>query len=241
MSLQEWRSRVIAELRRQRLPERNVERLADELTEHAIDALSADENPSSEQDLDRLVGEPHVLAAVAKSEFKKNGIASRNPLLVFLIGPIFAVYGSLLGLIVVAALASCVGGLISPRFAEGRLESPEQAAVAYRICQLVSLTLRFFPFVLSSWIFAKLSVRNGHRVWGFVACGIIAVSAFYLRSVAQLQTRPDHRVFVVCDVIAIPQWNLTQITQAAVPLLVGGWIYWQSRKSALDRASVLSS
>jgi hypothetical protein len=241
MTLQRWRSRLVEELLRQGLPKKQVDRLVEELTDHAEDVLSENQSIDADQALESRLGSPAQLAAVAKEEFKQSTFAGRHPLLTFVVGPIATALGIFAITLLVIAFVTWSASLIDPEIETNPISSAQNAIVAYRICQTVSLFFRFVPFVLSAWVFVTLSRRTGLHSWSFLACLVVAVSAFCFKSVAVLQSQPDRRVYIHVDlshIDLIDNLNFTQIMQAIVPLAFGTWLYWRCSRNSRSVPSV---
>jgi hypothetical protein len=82
-----WRDKLQSDLRRQGLPAVYIERLVEELTDHAIDSQTENSSMEAQQVFEQL-GTTEHLAAIARQEFRRRTFASRYPVLTFILGPV---------------------------------------------------------------------------------------------------------------------------------------------------------
>jgi len=172
--LQSWRKQLEQELCRQRLPRKQIERLVDELTDHALDLLSGDHSMDAGQKLESRLGSPEQLAQVARGEYVKSTFAARRPVLAFIGVPIVTMLGTVVGLVVffgvlAALLEKVAGGGLSLQAKNTLIE-------------IGSLLVRFVPFVLSTWLVVRFGRRSDRYTWSKVGVGLIVLVAFLFTS-----------------------------------------------------------
>jgi hypothetical protein len=228
MVSQHWRSQLVEALNRQSLPSAYVDRLVEELSDHASDLFM--ENPSMEaqQNVATRLGTPEQLAAVAKAEFQRRTFAGRHPVVTFVAGPIVAVIGTFVAnaLLVIAAL------LLVEEAMGGSFLKHERNTSAFAfdvgVLQVLNCCIRFVPFALPAWFFVRLGRRSELRAWTMTACGIVAVAALFLSAVVNPGTAKGEGTWIID-----PTWRIgfDQIVQAAVPLAFGMWMLWRSSVS----------
>ncbi|HWB13844.1 MAG TPA: hypothetical protein VG826_31750 [Pirellulales bacterium] len=225
MASQQWRDRLRQELDRQGLPSEYVSRLVEELSDHATDILQENASMEAEYVDNQRMGSPEGLASFARSQFQRRTFAGRHPLLTFLAGPIFAILGTLVAICLtvffVAWLMDCAtGGTLS---ANDELGLPP-SVFEMRIVQAVNLVVRFIPFGLSAWLFARLGDRAGLRLWSVGACGIITLMAFLFSSVVRPASGQAPQMWIIGVGM---NFDLDQVWQATMPLALGLWLIWQ--------------
>jgi len=217
-----WNERLVAALRRQGLPTDYVNRLVEELTDHATDLSRENNSMEAEQNVEARLGSPEYLATFAKKELQRLTFAGRHPVVTFVAGPIVAVIGTflvtlLLGLLAYGLLDVATGGSLTANDDLGLPPSPFELGVM----QFANLVVRFVPFALSAWLFVRLGRRARVRTWSFVACGIVAAVAISFWSEMIITSDGMGAWFVGFG------WRndiaLGQILQALVPLALGVW------------------
>ncbi|HEX4145650.1 MAG TPA: tripartite tricarboxylate transporter TctB family protein [Pirellulales bacterium] len=237
MASQRWRDRLFEELHRQGLPSSYVSRLVDELTDHANDLLRENPSMDAEQNADARLGTPEHLAAVARAEFGRRTFAGRHPIWTFLVGPIVAVIGALIGTFatIVAAwyaiawlVDTATGGSLSAIDANGGPPPSFVTWVADLSYFSYTAIMRFVPFVLSTWIFVYMGRRSGLRWWSMTACGLIAAIAVFFSATVIPQTAHSNGLLMYGF-----DWRIgtARILQAVVPLAFGAWMLWRSSAS----------
>jgi hypothetical protein len=229
MASQPWRNRLIAALHRQGLPNAYVDRMVEELSDHATDLFLEDPSMDAQKEIDARLGTPEQLAAVAKIEFQRRTFAGRHPILTFIAGPLVAVIGTLVAnfLLVVGTcelLDLALGGALSAN--DGMNLPPSGFEVS--LMRAMNCVVRFIPFALSAWLFVRLGRCSGRRIWSIVACGIVAVAAIFFWSVVTPGTAQSRGTWMMGI-----GWNigLDQLLQAAVPAALAAWMLWRSSAS----------
>lgn len=222
MASQQWRKRLIEALHRQGLPRAYMDRLVEELSDHSIDLFKENLGMDAEQTVDARLGTPEQLAVVAKAEFRRRTFAGRHPALTFLAGPLVAVIGTM-----TAGVLLLIASLLLVEALGGSLNERNTPAFAFElgVVQVLNCVIRFVPFALSAWFFVRLGRRSGVRAWTMVACGIVAVAAVCFSAVVNPGTAKGEGSWMIGV-----GWKmgLDQILQAAVPLGLGVWLFWQS-------------
>ena len=247
MASPSWRSRLIEALQRQALPRAYVQRLVEELSDHAADLSLEEQSMEAQLDLDARLGTPSQLAAVAVREFQRRTFAGRHPWLTFLAGPFVVVIATFVATLLLlvgfywlldVVLGAALGSSLS---ANEEMNTPP-SAFEIGLMQSGNLVMRFVPFALSAWFFAALGRRCARPVWGVVACGIVAVLAISFLSVIDLPG-PNNNLGAWMMGFSWGTIGLAQILQAAVPLALLGWLLWplinrdRVKTTSLARAS----
>ena len=232
MTLQCWRKRLVEALRRQGLPNNRVERLAEELTDHALDLFSENASMDVDEDFESRMGTREQLATVAKDQFNRSSFAGRHPALTFIAGPVVTVMGCLFTTILL--ILSTIG--IANWLKATNLPLSTFDVV---IIGCINLTARFLPFVLSTWIFVHLGRRSGRHSWSVPACGIIAVLGLLFTSTIIPPTEKNEWIWVI-DIIQGERWKMDpdHVLQAFVPFGLGAWFYWQSARDFSNKLSM---
>ena len=229
MASQQWHDRLRWELGRQGLPSEYVSRLVEELSDHAVDILQENSSMEAEHADNQRMGSPESLASFARLEFRRRTFAGRHPLATFLAGPIVAILGTLAAIFLtvfcVGWLIDCAAGLINGDTG-GALSANDEfgLAVGMGMVQALNLMIRFVPFGLSAWLFARLGRRAGLRLWSVAACGIVTLMAVLFSSAVRPASAhsPGDLVFGLGL-----KFGLGQVVQAAMPLALGLWLVWQ--------------
>ena len=232
MPSQQWHDRLRQELDRQGLPSEYVSRLVEELSDHATDILQENSSMEAEYVDAQRMGSPQGLASFARSEFRRRTFAGRHPFVTFLAGPILAIVGTLVAIFL---MAFCLGWLIDyvawlidwP--ADGILSANDElglppSGVERWIVEALVLMVRFIPFGLSAWLFARLGRRSGLRLWSVGACGIITLLAVLFSSVVRPASAHSPEMWIIGVGL---RFGPDQVLQAAMPLALGLWLVWQ--------------
>jgi len=169
------------------------------------------------------LGAPELLASAAKKALTGRTFAGRHPILTFLIGPIPVV--ALVWYATVVGCALCKG-YVTP-MVPATLNPPTifEWILTYG-CVYVS---RYLPFVLTAWLFARLAKRTGHPTWGLAACGIVAYFAFTFITRVRPPSEQYNLSVGFSFVLGLAYWQ-ERILQAAAPLLLGLWTWWQTAR-----------
>ena len=226
MASRRWSDRFRQELRRRRLPGDYVERLVEELSDHAADLLQENPAMDAENDLEKRLGTPEQLASAAAAEFRRRSFAGRHPILTFIGGPFVAILATLVAVLLFIVAASELVDLAT----DGGLEANDAARQPPSDWEMgllrgLSGVVRFVPFVLSGWLFVRLAGRSGLRMWGAAACGIVAVAAFCFSSVVGQSPHNGMGTWMFGF-----GWRagLDQVVQAVVPAALAAWLAWQA-------------
>lgn len=210
--LQSWRKQLEQELCRQRLPRKQIERLVDELTDHAQDLLSGEHSMDAEQKLDSRMGSPEQLAQVARGEYIKSTFAARRPALAFIGVPLVTMFGTVVGLVVFFGVLSSfldkmVGGSLSLQTKNAFVE-------------FGSLLVRFVPFLFSTWLVVRFGRRSDRYTWSKIGIGLIVVAAFMFTSTVLPRVGETRGQWMLKLGIG-ESLNWSHVLQAAVPLAFG--------------------
>ena len=228
MTLQRWLDRLRHELRRQGLPRCHVDRLVEELTDHAKDIFTENQSMDAEQNLERM-GTPEQLATVANNEFKRSTFVGRHPVPTFVAGPVISMFAMLYAGMIMIGFSCCVldwmmgWETVSITFVNG-------------FFQCGSLVDRIVALGGSTMLFVYLGRRTGHFRWSLVACAIIAITPFFFTSIVVPKTDQHLGLFTVGIGF---DGRLDRIWQSVVPLGFGLCIYWQSSRSRSNKVSFL--
>jgi hypothetical protein len=223
MANRHWRDRLRQALARQALPAAYVERLVEELSDHAAD-LSLEDSSMEAPNIDDRLGSPDHLAIAARREFQRRMFAGRHPALVFLGGPLVVVcamfVASTLLLLGCCWLVDAVlGGALQANDAANMPPTPFEVG----LMQTLNWVMRLLPFAASGVLFAALGRRSGRPIWGAIACGIVAVFATCFWSKVDV---PDIQGELGTWTMGLgwPPIAAVRFVQAAVPLLLGIWM-----------------
>jgi hypothetical protein len=225
----QWRDRLAQQLYRQRLPTAYIDRVVEELTEHATDLFMETNSMDAELNLEARLGNPEQLARLAKREYQRRTFAGRHPVATFVAGPLVALVGTfLLSCLLVFAIYWLIdlatGGSLSAN--DGKHLPP--SSLEMRLIQIFNFTTRFVPFALSAWLFVRLGRRSGLRAWSLTACGIVSVVAAFFTSI--VAGGPDNSQGTWTIGLS-SNIGLDQLVQAAVPVALGAWTLWQSPRN----------
>ncbi|HWA98689.1 MAG TPA: hypothetical protein VG713_09360 [Pirellulales bacterium] len=183
MASQAWRSQLIEALHRQHLPRRYIERLVEELSDHADDLFLESPNMDVQPHNDARLGTAEQLAQTAKLHFRRSTFAGRHPVVTFVAGPLMSMVAALIGtvllLVAVVWLVDCVtGGVLSKNDGTGLPPSPFEMT----LMQVMNCIVRFVPFAWSTWCFVRLGRHSGLSRWSIASCGIVAATAILFYS-----------------------------------------------------------
>jgi hypothetical protein len=239
MASPQWRDRLRQELRRQRLPSDYVNRLVEELSDHATDLLQESASMDAEYLAETRLGAPEQLALLARSEFRRRTFAGRHPLVTFVAGPIVAIIGTFLAICLTAFALSwlidrAMGGSLS---ANEELYLPP-SSLEMGIVQVFNALVRFVPFAVSAWLFVRLGRRAGLRGWSIGACGIVAFVAAFFTSVVTPATAQAQAKWTIGVGL---NFGLDQVLQAALPLALAAWIVCYPRFLLNSTSRIVSS
>lgn len=226
MEPQRWREQLENALHRQRLPRAEVERLVEELVDHAADLVAESRSMDALQsDLDARLGTADDVAQTAKQQFQQRTFAGRHPALTFLLGPFVCMIGSFLAVWLVTAVVVLVADSVSGGVVSAT-DAPNTSPAAWEmiLVQTISIVFTFVPLAVSTWFLIRLGQRTGRTGWSTVSWAILVVWALFFSSV--VGHSPD----------GIGMWTigfatnigLAQLLQAAVPLTLGVWVLWRS-------------
>jgi hypothetical protein len=213
-----------------------VDRLAEELTDHAADLFRENDSMDAEQNVEARLGTPEHLATAAKKEFQRRTFAGRYPILTFVAGPFVAMIGTFLVSLAFLALAyllvdTVTGGSLTAND-ELRL-SPTAFEIA--VMQITNLIVRFAPFAFTAWLFVRLGRRAGVRKWSVVACGIVTIVAVLFWSVVSGPKAPGDMGTWMMGIGWRNEIWLGQLLQAVVPLACGVWQLREVSTKACER------
>jgi hypothetical protein len=228
MANRQWHERFRRALYRRRLPAAYVDRLVEELTDHATDLFMETNSMDAEMNVEARLGSPEHLATVAKSEYRRRTFAGRHPVLTFVAGPIVAIIGTITAICLTAFSASWLidevaGGIFSTNDELGL--PPTSLEMGF--VQVFNLCVRFVPFAFSTWLFVRLGRRAAGRGWCIASCGMIALVAIFVTSIV---TPANATAKATWSIGLGSNVGFDQIVQAVVPLVLGAWMLWQSQR-----------
>lgn len=221
MDSQPWLEGLRHELRQQQLPASYIDRLVEELGNHAADAQLENTSMEAQQAFDRL-GSTEQLAAVARREFKQRTLAGRHPVLIFLVGPIALVpLIWVLSVVGLSALLSLIGTAIEFVTGDVLKNSTTVDPIEYYIVRCLNLLSLFTPFAIAACLYCHWGKRSGMRRWGMTSCCIVAIIAGLLVTKVTPATADSPGLWILGLGL---RPNLSQLLQALVPLLLGMWL-----------------
>jgi len=225
MDSQPWRERLVQQLRQQQLPPGYIDRLVEELADHAIDLQQENASMDAQQSL-QLLGSAADLAAVAGREFRQRTFAGRHRWLTFVAGP-FAIAPLVLVLLITGVMGV---GWVLGSFAEW-LYGPDQIAqlplsaaearFEWWFMAAFDWYVRFAPFIIAAWLFSRWARRSELHRWGLAAFVIIALIAGFL-STLSVPSHGENPGLWMIGLTFHP--TLRQLVQFAVPLALGCWL-----------------
>lgn len=217
-----WLKRLQQELRRQRLPSDYISRLVEELSDHAADLMTEKTSMDAAHGVEARLGSPEQLASLAGHEFRRRTFAGRHPVLTFMVGPVAAIVATLVSICLVGfVLSLAIDALLGVFVSSTEVADFPSSALEMGIVRVYNALVRFLPFAISAWLFVRLGERAGLRVWSISAACVVALMAACFSSVvtpASLNEPPKWIIGVGLNL------GLDQFVQAAVPLLLAGWL-----------------
>jgi hypothetical protein len=224
MQRQPWASQLRNDLRRQGLPTLYIDRLVEELADHAAD-LCEDQNMEVQEAYNR-VGATSELAVAARTEFDRWTFAGRHPVLTFVLGPVILAPVTFVACVLLAfGLVWLVGTGLD--FAAPELlsrHSPGSAVEAWCF-GCFDLYSRFLPFGLVAWLYCRLGQRRASLRWSVVACLVTAVIAGIIFTRCSMATEGSGGTYVV-GLRATP--DVGQLLQILPPLAIAGFFLLRS-------------
>ena len=170
----QWLDRLETELRRRRLPAGYRARMLEELADHLSELEQENASMDAQALLEERIGEPGDVAEKARREYDGRTFAGRHPVLVFGVGPVFAVLGTLIATLLLAWLVVWLEAMPSPQLQQ---QTTPQPKLQLAVVESVSWFVRFAPFVLMAWWFSRVGRRIHRPRWGLLACAIVAAVA----------------------------------------------------------------
>jgi hypothetical protein len=222
MGSQPWPDQLRSELGRQGLPTAYINRLLEELADHALDSQT--ENPSMEaQQAYAQLGTTNQLAAAARREFTRRTLAGRYPILAFIVGPVLLAPV----LLVSMTFALCILlGVIDYTLELAGIKPPESGDsdpwIEYWVTTCFNGFVRFLPFALAAWLYCRWGKRCEMRRWAIASCCIIAVIAGFFVSKSVPATASQPGLWIVGLGFRA---NLRQLIQFLVPLAIAAWFF----------------
>lgn len=229
MASPQWRSRLVEAMGRQGLPTAYVNRLIDELCDHAENILRENSGMDAEQIVIDRLGSPEQLAEVARCEFHRRTFAGRHPIVIFVAGPAFVMLGTFV-VSVILVVASCwlIDTITGGRLSANDATNGPPSALEMGVMQTLNVVVRFVPFAASAWLYVRLGKRSGRRGWGVVACGLIAFTAICFFSTVNQQTAESTGAWYMG---LGWKFGIDQILQAMAPLAFGAGMLWKMTKA----------
>lgn len=169
------------------------------------------------------VGTPELLAEAAEREFLGRTFAGRHPFAAFVVAPIPT---TVLLITAMILFWVAIGGLINLAIGSSSVPSGNSSVTAFERTLIYGYVYfwRTVPFLVSAWLFIRLSCRTGQPIWGLVACVIVACFAvFFCTSVGPI---PGQQNFAWVIGFGFP-FRPDQWLQAALPLALGLWTWWR--------------
>ena len=179
MDSRPWPEQFRVELHQQGLPASYIDRLVEELADHAVDSQMENKSMDAQQTFARI-GTTTNLAATARHEFDRRTFVGRHPILTFVFGPIVFV-PLLFALLTVGAIGLVWAIASAGDWIVGDTWPPLSTTAVTRwetwfIFCFEGYT-RFIPFACAAWIFCRWGRRSGMPYWALGACGIVALMA----------------------------------------------------------------
>jgi hypothetical protein len=222
MDSRPWHEQLRIELHQQGLPATYIDRLVEELADHAVDSQTENTSMDAQQACAKI-GTTTELAAAARREFDQRTFAGRHPVLTFVLGPIAVV-----PLLFVSLMAGTTGILWIVATATEWLirdtqfwPSPEtETLIESWLLPCYDSYCRFLPFALAALIFCRWGRHCQMPRWSLLACTITALIAG-LFVTKLVPSAADHSGLWIMGFSVRP--NLRQLLQLLAPLVIAAW------------------
>jgi hypothetical protein len=219
MQRQRWPEQLRDDLRRQGLPALYIDRLVEELADHAAD-LCEEQNMEVREAYNQL-GRTAELSAVARSEFDRWTFAGRHPILTFVLGPLIFAPAVFVACLLAAFLLAWVVGASLEILAPGFVSQLEHGSAAEVWCiRGFNLYARFLPFAIVAWLYCRLGQRRATLRWSYVACAVTGLIAALLFTKAAPSTAGEMGTYTVG---LGPPPHPRQLLQVVPPLAIAAF------------------
>ena len=165
-----WLEQLRDDLAQQGLSPSYIDRLTEELTDHALNSQT--ENPSMEaQQVYAQIGTTEQLGAVARQQYSRRTLAGRYPILTFVVGPVLL--APILLVLLTLALCivlSAIGWTLELAGIKPPQPGDNDPWIEYWVTTCFNGFVRFLPFALAAWLFCRWGRRCEMRRWALVAC-----------------------------------------------------------------------
>lgn len=165
MSDPRWLEEIRSTLARQGLPPEYVDRLVQELADHAEDIGDADPERAYPEE---LLGDPRAIASEAVSAFRSASWGGRHPVLLFVLGPLVIAavgWGAYLALAIAGIELLTAGGTVRSAMADG---------LAWGLGMSAGLVV---PTLSVRWLWGLYRPSGRPLGWYVGACFLLALLA----------------------------------------------------------------
>jgi hypothetical protein len=232
MDSRPWHEQLRIELHQQGLPATYIDRLVEELADHAVDSQTENTSMDAQQACAKI-GTTTELAAAARHEFDRRTFAGRYPVLTFVLGPIAFVpllyVSCMLIFFGVAWVIICALEIMAPGILSQMADATKNRVEPWLVACFNAYS-RFVPFVLAAWLYCRIGQRlslapwERARVrvkgWSFIACLITALIAGLLFTKSTPATATGLGMYTV-GLTFRP--SSRQLLQLLAPLAVAAW------------------
>ena len=237
-----WLDAIKADLTRQGLPPEYIERLMEELNDHAFDLMEEMKmNTETTHTVtpQQRIGTSDEIAEMATVNYRQTRFAGRHPWLTFFIAPIPTTALMMFVFFLLAlGLFETIPWLLGDTWqVEGKAIDQWPAGLVL-LARLLDLAIKFLPSVLAVIWFCRLARRGGRSIrWALPACLLVAWFSSLLQTTMQLpQIAGERGLYTVSlGFTLFPQLpKPICVLQFVVPLVVGLFLVflyaWQAKK-----------
>jgi hypothetical protein len=203
-----WLEELREQVRQQGLPPQYVERLLQELSDHFQDIQGEKKGMDAEKVCipGTRMGEPGDLAQFIGSEYRKQHLGQKHPVVMFAVMPVLLLLAIWAGLMLVAFIIESVLG-----------EAAGPVVDAFT-AQLVNYGVIWLPVGLTTVIFCRAARRRRvDRRWSLLTAATLAIF-------------PGMTVSLTPSTLLIglfPAITLVTFIQVVLPLAICGWYSWR--------------
>ena len=188
--------------------------------------------------LNKRLGEPIELATQAAEQSRRATWVGRHPLMVFALLPVPAAVAVMIGVEIVI-------GLSYEAFAALRSDGSDHVSRSTIVTMAYGMmwAVRYVPFVVLAALFTRLYTRHHVNRWwfGVAALQILALAGSLISQINYSETPGQLQYILGLALVPLPMgagWGVPylsmvgwiQLTQILVPVAVGGFMLWATRR-----------
>ena len=188
--------------------------------------------------LNKRLGEPIELATRAAEQSRRATWVGRHPVTVFALLPVPISLAVMIGVEVIVGVSFEV---IAVLVAGGSEHVSRSTVVTFAYAMMWAV--RYVPFVVLAALFTRLYTRHHVNTWWFAAAAvqILALAGSLISQINYSETPGQSQQILGLALIPLPTgdgWGLPflsmvgwiQLTQILVPVAVGGFMLWATRR-----------